>query len=414
MRRALHLVAWTLVVAACAPEGSRPPTLARALASGEEAGPGQAASDVPPDEPAAADTVPRAELEAAQARIAELEAALDDTRRRRAEREMAWYQYNQALATLAIDDQVEAFPIDPDYEPATVEPPPDGLAFPEDPAAELARRAAERAEELRVSLVAMLKVEQIRGMDLLEVGTLSRGALGPVVFRLLDDRGHLAGSLFAERLRLEASLAGHTVTLVLEDGFEGRGGERVFFRGGVRRIVLPYVDPVPYVDAMPELFPPSKLRPPQNDGEWEPGRVRTDLNALLRHASGGSAWRLRHLDAIRDDTLMGVHLERYDLNGGLAERVFADRVRLQADAASVSMVLWDGVIVRAGERLPFVDGEHRIVLPGAAIDDWRGAALPGIAKETPAETDDPETPAEPAPGSSNPAGPANPGTGRGD
>ena len=57
----------------------------------------------------------------------------------------------------------------------------------EDPAVARARAIAERTVEIRRSLEALILLEDVQGIDVLEVGVLGRGALGPVVFRILDD-----------------------------------------------------------------------------------------------------------------------------------------------------------------------------------------------------------------------------------
>lgn len=321
----------------------------------------------------------RAALERAEQacgeQLADLQAQLDAVNERRSEREFAWYQYNRALALLDLDERVPPFEVDPEFEPATVDPG-DGW---EDPKDTLASSLAERAREIKISLRHFLLVEEIRGIDLLEVGSLDRGAVGPVVFRLLDDRGRLAGGLTAERLRLEASRAGHTVTLVLENGFESRGGERVPFASGVRRIVLPYVDPEPWIGSFPELFPPAKLAPPVDDTLWNRSDVQAELNRLLRESGTGGFYRLRRMDGILAGALNGVQIEAFGAGGGLERRLFADRLTIAAEGTSIRLTLTDGVVIRGGERRPFVDGSYRIYLPGADVDAWRAAGLPGLS-----------------------------------
>ncbi len=329
-------------------------------------------------ERAAADEIARlqAALAEERAEVERLNAELDRVKMRRAERELEWYEYNKAVALLDLDEHVPLFPIDPEYEPATVEP---GEALTE--AERFERELAQRADEIRISLRHLLRIEEIRGLDLLEVGLLGRGAVGPVVCRLLDDRGRLSGGLSAERLRLEASIAGHTVTLIFENGFESRGGERVRFRGGERRIVLPYVDPKPWMDACPELFPPGKLEAMVDDGRWRSDRVKAELNRLLREVAGNAGyWRLRQLDGVLGDELTGVHFESFDSTGRLERRLFADRMTIAREGAAIRLTLRDGVIVRAGERSAFVDGTYRVYLPGARIEDWEAARLPGLSE----------------------------------
>ena len=334
----------------------------------------------------------RAELEAVRAELASTRAELEQLQRRRAEREIEWLEYNRGLALLDLDRWVPPFPIDPEYEPSTVDPgdgPGEVALSPEE---ELELQLAERAEAILLTLRTMLRVEEVTGLDLLEVGRVAPGGVGPVVFRLLDGRGRLTGGLTAEHLRLEASVTARTLTLVLENGFESHGGERTPFRGGIRRIVVPYVDPRPYVEALPELFPAGQDRRLLDDGGWPLARVRTDLNALLRGATGGGWWRLRHLDGVRAGVLVGVHLEAYDAEGRLERRLFADAMELALDGDAVRIELTDGVVVRGASRTPFQGGVYRIYLPRADVAAWTAAELPGLsggAGGSPAEGDGP-------------------------
>jgi hypothetical protein len=329
------------------------------------------------------------ELAAVRAELARVQQALDVSEHRRSDREYAWFEYNQALAELRIDHKVPPFSVDPDYLPKTVEDPTLSATSQE----ELARALAERAREIEISLRHFLLVEEIRGLDVLELGALDRGAIGPVVFRLLDDRGRLSGGLSAERLRLEASRAGHTVTLVLENGFESRGGERVPFTAGARRIVLPFVDPEPWIASFPELFPASQVSPPVDDGRWDHGRLARELNRLLREADTGRYYRLSKVEGILGDVLQLVQLEAFDEGGGLERRIFADRMTIGREGAGICLVLEGGVIIRGGVRTPFVDGSHRIFLPHADASAWEAARLPGLTP-APAAEDGPAAPVE--------------------
>ena len=57
-----------------------------------------------------------------------------------------------------------------------------------------------RADELAALLRGLLRSEEISGLDLLEPGRFAEGKLGPVVFRTLDDRGRLTGSITAVKI----------------------------------------------------------------------------------------------------------------------------------------------------------------------------------------------------------------------
>jgi hypothetical protein len=264
---------------------------------------------------------------------------------------------------------------------AVTEPPPVELA-----ALDPARAARTRAEELGQKLGVLMRLEGVRGLDLMDAGTLQppppaepRG-IGPVVFRCLDERGRLTGSLSAARLRLEGSLAAHTLTLVLEDGFESRGGERTPFLDGARRIPLTEVDPEPWMRECPELFDPADRVRPNDDGLWSLGDVRRELNRLLALDTHLGWYRLHSLGGVLGRELVDVQLEELESSGRLARRLFADRLALVLEDASVVLELADGASVRGGEKTPFRDGRHRIVLPGVPLDAWRAAHRPGLAE----------------------------------
>ena len=329
--------------------------------------------------------------EACAEELAQVREDLLRANERRAAREYAWLEYNRLIAELNLEGRVPEFTVDPEYVPDPEEASGDGDAD-ESPAKELARELARRASDIQISLRHLLMIEEIRGIDLLEVGALDGGAIGPVVFRLLDDRGRLAGGLSAQRMRLEASRAGHTVTLVLENGFESRGGERVPFQGGVRRIVLPYADPEPWIEACPELFPSSQVAPFLDDGRYDLATLERSLNVLLREAgaANGGYWRVNRIEGVMGDALQLVQMELRDEGGALERRVFTDRMTLRQEGAGIRIRLDGGVSVRASSRTPFVDGVFTIFLPRAEASEWKAAGLPGLDDED----DDEEAPPE--------------------
>ena len=296
-------------------------------------------------------------------------------RNRRAKRELEWFEYNRALASLAVPG-LEGFPIDPALAPALAgaEPPEEAPA--QDP--EVERKSA-RAHELARSLSALMKIEGLRGLDLLDPGTLVEGGIGPVIFRTLDERGLLTGSLTAERLRLEASRAARAVTLVLERGFESHGGERIPFASGERRILMAETDPEPWLESCPELFSAEELDPANDDGLWEHASVRRELNRLLALDTGAGWYRLHSFGGVQGRELVDVQLEELEASGRLRRRYFADRLRVSIGEEGVVLELENGAIVRGGEKQGFKDGVHRIFLPRASLEDWRGAALPGLS-----------------------------------
>jgi hypothetical protein len=208
-----------------------------------------------------------------------------------------------------------------------------------------------------------------------------------VVFRLVDPDGRLSGSLVAERLRLEASRTARTVTLVLEDGYETWRGARTDFErpdpdpgsAGLRRVVLPRVDPDPWLEALPELFAETSLGEAPDDGVYNALQVRGELNQLLRRDAAGGWFRVRALAGVRADVLRGVHLEGFDVDGKLERHLFADRLRVLPQERGVLLQLEDGAQVRGDDKAAFLDGRFRIYLPRADIDEWAARGIPGAA-----------------------------------
>ena len=339
-----------------------------------------AESDGPSDDSAALDGGPSDER-TLHARIAELEAEVERLRARRAERELAWYQYNRALAALDVEALVGAFAVDEEVlrdEGLIGEPDESGG----DGASEDPR--SERDRELETGVRSLLAVEGFSGLDLLELGPVQpTGGAGPAVFRMLDDRGRLLGSLNAEVLRLEASRAARTITMVLEDGFESRGGNRTPFANGARRLLIPYVDPQPWIDALPELFPPTQLVADVDDGRWNLEEVRREMNGLLALETSSGWWRLHGLGGVIGNELRDVQLEQLADNGATRRRVFADSLRILLEDPGLLLVLQDGAILRGDKKTPFVDGSYRLFLPRAPRAEWRDANLPGIRAAEP-------------------------------
>jgi len=313
--------------------------------------------------------------EALRAEIARLEGELERERVRRAERELAFQAFRSELDALeVIRDRLLGKP--------EVTAAIDALTPEEEEAQAAAEVARARAAELGRALAVRMKLEGLRGLDLLESGSLLSGppaAIGPVVFRVLDERGRLTGSLSAERLRLEASSAARTLTLVLEDGFESRAGERVPFLEGTRRITLTDVDPEGWFEDFPELFDGPDAGRTDDDGRWRLADVRRELNRLFALDQRGGWYRLHSLGGVRDTRLNEVLLEELEASGRVRRRFLADGMELFLEDASLVLVLKDGAIVRGEEKVPFQDGVYRIVLPGIAPEAWRAAALPGLA-----------------------------------
>jgi len=325
----------------------------------------------------------RAELDRAKARIQELEIA-------RADRELEILRFSSLLSGLPLPSElrhelglVADAPPEPEVVPEPAQPDP----------------ALLRAGEIKTALRTLLTMEGLYTLDLLEVGELhdpvpassapgedgeaietpaEPGWVGPVLFRLLDPFGRLNGSLHAERLHLEGSRASRTLQVVLANGYESHQGERVPFEGGLRRITLPLVDPERWIDRVPELFSPTELDPVNDDGLWDLGALRLELNVLLGEGSQAGWFRFHGFGGVLGDELMDVHLQEFDTKGRMRRRLFADRLRIQVDADGVTLLLTGGASGDADGMHPFRDGRHQIFLPAAKPAEWRGHHLPGV------------------------------------
>ncbi len=332
------------------------------------------------------------------ARIRELEAELRREQGARLDREREWLRFTQGIAQLESLAGAPRFEADAPPEPAPASAPPATELPPapdaaevtaEDPAgarlAELER--AQRSRAVFLALRSLFAMERISGLDLLESGVVQDGFVGPVVLRVLDDRGRPLGSLYADRLRLEGSRAARTLTLLLENGWERRGGERQAFaggpadaegRGGVRRIDLAYVDPTPWFEALPELF-----RADQREAVLvgDPRRLtaaRFELNRLLRADAAGSIHRLESLSDLTGNLFREVHLAVLDADGKLEKELFADRMSVLSAERGLEILLEGGSQMRGSEKAPFLGGRYRIFLPRASAETWRAAGIPVV------------------------------------
>ena len=328
-----------------------------------------------------------AERDALRARVESLELELAREKEARLAREQAWLAYTRAVAELlpahgAVLPMVEV-------QGAASEAALDPAAPPTEPTAEEVA-ARKRAEEVRASLRALLASEAVRGLDLLEIGSVQDGFVGPVVFRLTDGQGRLSGSLFAERLRLEGSRAARSLALVLEKGYESHAGERTPFGAQDEpagpppwRIPLHGLDPDPWIESLPELFATDVAVNALDDGSWNTSWVRLTLNNLLHQDTSSGLLRLKRLGGVDLGVLRDVHVEVLDAQGVLEQRIFADRLSLETLGHGVLLRFEGGVHVRGEERTPFLEGGYRIWLPRARAEDWRAAGLPGLVDRPP-------------------------------
>lgn len=325
----------------------------------------------------------RAENDALRSRVLRLEAQLADLQVESVAREEEWLAYNRMISSIAPEDVFPELAIRRvQEEMADAEPPPP------DPA-QVALE--ERSAAMKRSLVALFRADGIDRYDVLELGLLSvdesgQGAIGPVLLRSFDDRGRALGTLTAERLRLEGSRAGRTLTLVLEDGYTRQFGARTPFpgadegaeRGGVFRLLLPHTDPRPWADALPELFREDPTYEITDDGRWNLLLLRRDLNARLDRAALGGRYVLKDCAGVTGDVWHDVAFDELGENGELRRRLFADRLRVHVDESGVRLELREGVAVRGAQKLPFLDGRMRIYLPRAPISEWTDGSLPVV------------------------------------
>lgn len=261
-----------------------------------------------------------------------------------------------------------------------------------EPAKPAPDHAQVRAEEMRATLQGLLEADGVHNYQILTLGRLEDGHAGPVVVRLVDARGRPAGLMAAERLRLEASRAGYTVTILLEEGYEEHGGVSLPFdgaagvatrgrkpRGGVRRVTLPGVNPAPWIEALPELFGAEAQGGPPDDGLWDLIAVRQEFNRLLAADPSVGRWRFAGLGGLVAGVLRDVQLVELDGAGRPLRRLFADALSLEKGVdGGLRIELTDGVQMVGGARTPFLEGRFRLILPRAEPKAWEAAGLPGL------------------------------------
>lgn len=298
-------------------------------------------------------------------------------------REMDWLGYTQVLASLPIPDAPAppTFVIvaDPRDEPGAETPAPSLEEL--EAEAEL-RRVREEDEAICAELAVLLRAEGVWGMVFLTIGTAGEGFSGPVVVRLIDDRGRPVGNLHAARFHLEASHAGQSVTLVFEDGGESHGGRpAVAFDGGSRRVPLVGVDPAPWLEALPGLFAAVDLEGPRAEPGYDLARRVRALNELLLADTSAGFWRLRSCRRVAGRVFQETQLEHRNRSGRVDKRLFADRLSVEAAdhqgdrGGGVVLRLAEGVQDVGGEMRPFLEGRYSIFLPSADASSWRDAGL---------------------------------------
>lgn len=300
---------------------------------------------------------------------------------RRLKREREWLSWTKAMSSLAPAGIVEV----PDFE-IELSPEELGTLATDAPPVEAPRDEAllQRSDEIERSLRTLLRLEWVDGLALLEAGVLSdEGWTGPCVFRLIDQDRRAIGSVSAERLHLEGSLAGRTLTLVLSEGYERRAGELLPFvgteegerRGGERRIVLVHTDPRPWMEAMPELFRERVIDYKEMATGRTAAELQRSLNMLLAEDAAGGRWRLNSFEGVTEAGLTGVNFIDLDPNGGVKRHLFADLLRVERRERGVVLVMTDGIQMRGGRKTPFLEGRYRIFLPTARQEGWEELGL---------------------------------------
>ncbi|QDV06665.1 hypothetical protein Poly30_21800 [Planctomycetes bacterium Poly30] len=320
------------------------------------------------------------------ARVRELEAELREVQINSLRRQEEWIEYTRVLQLFS-----RRIPEPPAFIVEALKPAPDPL---EEHRAREEALLQVRADEILRSLRSLLMTEGVRNLDILEVGrpvsVEGRAGTGPVIGRLLDDRGRMVGMIKANRMRLEPSRSGRTITIVMEDGYESRQGVRQPFEGGTRRLFLGSVDPEPWIEAFPDLMDDADVAPVIDDGLWDLVSVRSRLARLLAASSeaGGAVWRLAGIGGIREGQLRDVQFAEIDSRTGqVSRRVFADSGRIRTmDGRGIEISLTDGTVRRGDRAAPFLEGRFRLMLPYADADAWRAAELPGLSPPRQAAT----------------------------
>ncbi len=339
------------------------------------------------------------------ARIRGLELELVQERAQRMEREQEWMEFMKLLALLPEEKRPEV----PGFLQGKVQQNSstglDSSGARRQEEVEAQQQLA-RAAEIKTILRAYLRAEGMRGLDLLEVGLVGDGFIGPIVARQLDENGRFLSTLVADRLRLEKSRSGFTLTLVLEHGYERRAGQVWPFpvdntrstadaasadgdsnpqataekarRTGILRIPLSGVSPGPWIEALPELFSAKDLDRKVSDGRFDSRTLRFTMNQLLSKPRQGGRWRLVSLGGVVGTQWRDIHLAELALDGNVVRRIFADRGQLSLQGDNLMFALESGAQERAGRRTSFLAGRYTLVLTQVDRDAWLGAGLPGL------------------------------------
>jgi hypothetical protein len=329
----------------------------------------------------------QAQVEDLRSRLVQAESALQAETERRLAREKEWLEYTSSIAKMeSLAQGLPKFAVDPAVQPKP-EPSTSETDKPEPDKTETNAGPPSQADVTAVTrrLRTLLSAEQVAGVDVMELGNVQADHVGPVVLRILDANGRLLSVLAADRLRLECSRAGRSVTLVLEHGYERRNGEKLAFtggavdadgRGGVRTIVIPDCDPRPWLEGLPFLFRPEALEPVPHDGSISVESLRAALNVKLREDQLIGHWRVDGIGGVQRSVLYEVAFSQLDEKGNIVRTLVADKATFAALSKGVEVLLEGGAQVKVDSTVPFLDGRYRLVLPRADAEAWRAARIP--------------------------------------
>lgn len=329
----------------------------------------------------------QAQVEDLRSRLVQAESALQVETERRLAREKEWLEYTSGIAKMeSLAQGLPKFAVDPAVQPKP-EPSTSETNKTEPDKIETNAVPPSQADVTAVTrrLRTLLSAEQVSGVDVMELGNVQADHVGPVVLRILDANGRLLSVLAADRLRLECSRAGRSVTLVLEHGYERRNGEKLAFtggavdadgRGGVRTIVIPDCDPRPWLEGLPFLFRPEALEPVPHDGSISVESLRAALNVKLREDQLIGHWRVDGIGGVQRSVLYEVAFSQLDEKGNIVRTLVADKATFAALSKGVEVLLEGGAQVKVDSTVPFLDGRYRLVLPRADAEAWRAARIP--------------------------------------
>lgn len=329
----------------------------------------------------------QAQVEDLRSRLGQAESALQVETERRLAREKEWLEYTSGIAKMeSLAQGLPKFAVDPAVQPKP-EPSTSETNKTEPDKIETNAVPPSQADVTAVTrrLRTLLSAEQVAGVDVMELGNVQADHVGPVVLRILDANGRLLSVLAADRLRLECSRAGRSVTLVLEHGYERRNGEKLAFtggavdtdgRGGVRTIVIPDCDPRPWLEGLPFLFRPEALEPVPHDGSISVESLRAALNVKLREDQLIGHWRVDGIGGVQRSVLYEVAFSQLDEKGNIVRTLVADKATFAALSKGVEVLLEGGAQVKVDSTVPFLDGRYRLVLPRADAEAWRAARIP--------------------------------------